>query len=48
LLALYRRVIVLTYLVLLMPPLVWIADRIFPGAVREAAPAVPNSIGNPV
>jgi hypothetical protein len=29
--AVYRRVIVLTYLVLLMPPLAWVADRIFPG-----------------
>jgi hypothetical protein len=46
--ALYRRVIVLSCLVLLMPPLAWIADKMFPGATREHAKVAPNSVGNPI
>jgi hypothetical protein len=46
--ALYRRVIVAFSLFLLMPPLAWIADKVFPGGDREVAKIVPNSAGNRV
>jgi hypothetical protein len=43
--ALYRRVVVASLLILLMPPLAWIADKVFPGRDREL---VPESAGNRV
>jgi hypothetical protein len=46
--ALYRRVIVASSLFLLMPPLAWIADKVFPGGDREPAKIGPNSAGNRV
>jgi hypothetical protein len=44
--ALYKRLIVGSCLIVLMPPLAWILDKAFPGGAREPATNVPRSVGN--
>lgn len=44
--ALYKRLIVASCLIVLMPPLAWILDKAFPGGAGKPATNVPISVGN--